>query len=288
MLTRRDALRLGAAVSVLALPPVNGLAAAVTRIKASAADIETRAGGRLGVAVLDTATGMIDGYRADERFPMCSTFKFLAVACVLARVDRGAEALSRQVPIPSTGLIVHSPVTERHAGTAVTVDTLCEAAMTISDNTAANLLLDGIGGPAGLTAWLRSLGDPVTRLDRVEPDLNQAQPGDPRDTTSPAAMASTMRRLLLGDALSGASRDRLAGWLVANQTGGRRLRAGLPPGWRVGDKTGSGANGTTNDIAILWPPGRPPLLAAVYLTETRAPDDDRDAVHVEIARRIAA
>jgi beta-lactamase class A len=288
MLTRRDALRLGAAVSILALPAAGGLAAALHRLTASAADIETRVGGRLGVAVLDTATGSVEGYRADERFPMCSTFKFLAAACVLARVDRGAETLSRPVAVPSAGLIAHSPVTERHAGAAMTVDALCEAAMTISDNTAANLLLAGMGGPGGLTAWLRSLGDPVTRLDRVEPDLNQALPGDPRDTTSPAAMVSTMRRLLLGDALSPASRNRLTGWLVANQTGGRRLRAGLPADWRVGDKTGSGANGSTNDIAILWPAGRPPLLAAVYLTETHAADDDRDTVHVEIARLIAA
>ncbi|MGE0666968.1 MAG: class A beta-lactamase [Sphingomonadales bacterium] len=286
MLTRRDTLALGSAASFLALLPARLLAAPAERLKPAVAVIEKRVAGRLGVAVLDTATGQVDGHRADERFAMCSTFKFLAAAHVLGRADKGAEDLSRRIDIPSAPLIAHSPVTGSRAGRTMNVLALCEAAMTISDNTAANLLLDSFGGPAGLTAWLRSLGDGVTRLDRTEPDLNEAAPGDPRDTTSPAAMTATMRRLLLGDVLTPDSRARLTGWLIGNQTGSKRIRAGLPGVWRVGDKTGSGANGATNDIAILWPPGRAPLLVAVYLTETTAPAAARDAVHADVARLI--
>ncbi len=285
MLSRRDTLLLGSAVSVLALLP--GAAFAGAGLPAAVAAIEKRVGGRLGVAVLDTGTGRLDGHRADERFALCSTFKFLAAAFVLARADEGLEDLSRPVAIPAAGLVHHSPFTERHAGGTMSVADLCEAVMVISDNTAANLLLDGFGGPAGLTAWLRALGDPVTRLDRAEPALNEAAPGDPRGTTSPAAMIATMRRLLLGDVLAPASRRRLTDWLIANRTGDRRIRAGLPAGWRVGDKTGSGRNGATNDIAILWPPGRAPILAAVYLTETRAAPEARDAAHADVARLIS-
>lgn len=287
MFTRRQSLILGSA-ALVALTTGVARASTPSTLKTTCAALERRVVGRLGVAVIDTATGAVEGYRDAERFPMCSTFKFLAAAFALARVDRGDETLSREIAIPATGLIAHSPVTGQYAGKSMSVEALCEAAMTISDNTAANLLLDSFGGPAGLTAWLRSTGDGITRLDRTEPTLNEAEPGDPRDTTSPAAMVATMHRLLLGDTLSAASRERLTAWLVANQTGGKRIRAGLPAAWRIGDKTGSGSNGATNDIAILWPPGRPPLLVAVYLTETRAGDSDRDAVHADIARLISA
>jgi beta-lactamase class A len=285
VLTRRETLLLGSAASLLTLIPAFGFAA--PPLTAACAALEKRVGGRLGVAVMDTASGDVGGHRADERFPMCSTFKFLAAACTLARVDGGAESLFREVAIPATGLIHHSPFTGKHAGKTMTVADLCEAAMVISDNTAANLLLDSFGGPPGLTAWVRSLGDGVTRLDRTEPALNEAVVGDPRDTTSPAAMAGTMQRLLLGDALSLASRERLTGWMIANQTGDKRLRAGLPADWRAGDKTGTGSNGSTNDIAILWPPGRPPLLVAVYLTETVADVAARDAVIADVGRLVS-
>lgn len=287
MITRRRTLVIGSAASLLALLPARLFAAPQAELARVVGAIEARVAGRLGVAVLDDATGKTIGYRADERFAMCSTFKFLAAAHVLSRADKGAENLSRLVRIPAAPLIAHSPVTERHAGGNMTVLALCEAAMTISDNTAANLLLDRSGGPAGLTAWLRNQGDPVTRLDRTEPALNEAAPGDPRDTTSPAGMVATMRRLLLGDILEPGSRRRLTDWLIASQTGGTRIRAGLPEGWKVGDKTGSGRNGATNDVAILWPPGRAPLLVAVYLAETSAPADARDAVHADVARLIA-
>src|SRR5690606_28261472 len=167
------------------------------------------------------------------------------------------------------------------------VETLCEATMTISDNTAANLLLAEHGGPRGLTDWLREIGDAVTRLDRNEPGLNEATPGDPRDTTTPAAMVATMKTLLLGDALSPASRTRLTDWLVANQTGDKRLRAGLP-GWRVGDKTGTNNTGNSNDIGIAWPPGDgAPILVAAYYAESTGTPTERDAVLADVGRIVA-
>ncbi|WP_246193303.1 class A beta-lactamase [Pseudoxanthomonas yeongjuensis] len=247
--------------------------------------LEHRYGGRLGVSILDTGSGKRIGHRADERFPMCSTFKFLAAAQVLTRVDRGEEKLERRIVFAKKDLVAYSPMTEKHAGApGMTLAELCHAAITLSDNTAGNLLLDSFGGPAGLTAFARTLGDTVTRLDRRETELNEAIPGDPRDTTTPAAMLDDMRRLLLGDALSPASRKQLADWLLANTTGAARLRAGLPGDWRVGDKTGTGANGASNDIAIVWPPDRAPLLVTAYYAESSIPQETRNAVLVEVGR----
>lgn len=252
------------------------------------AELERAAGGRLGVAVLDTASGRFAGWREDERFAMCSTFKFLLTGAILARVDRGEFGLDRRVPIGHDDLIAHSPVTERHVGPAgLTVAELCEATMTQSDNAAANLLLPLVGGPAGVTATLRTWGDATTRLDRPEPHLNDVPPGDERDTTTPRAMTGHLRDLVLGDTLTPASRTQLTDWLIANRTGDRRLRAGLPKGWRVGDKTGSGP-GTTNDVAVLWPPGRAPLLVATYLTGSPQADERRSATLAAVAREIAS
>ena len=231
--------------------------------------IEAESGGRLGVCILDTATGRRIGHRAEERFPMCSTFKWLAAALVLQRVDAGQETLERSLAVARSAILPHSPLTEPHVGGRMTMSALCEAAVTQSDNAAANLMLASFGGPATLTAYLRSLGDPTTRLDRNEPTLNEALPDDPRDTTTPAAMLGLLQTLLLGDALKTASRDRLRDWLLANRTGDDRLRARLPAGWLVGDKTGAGAFGTNNDVAIVWPPKRPPLLVTAYLTQTK-------------------
>ncbi|MGQ4273678.1 class A beta-lactamase [Terrihabitans sp. B22-R8] len=249
------------------------------------AKLEAGIEGRLGIAVLDTGTGRALHHRRNERFPMCSTSKLLACAALLERVDRGADQIDRRIRFGRDDLVDYSPLTEPHAGGAgMTLDELCRAAMIVSDNTAMNLILGAIGGPPAVTALARALGDDTTRLDRTEPTLNEAVPGDPRDTTTPAAMAANLRKLALGTHLSEASRRRLAGWLVANETGDARLRAGLPKDWRVGDKTGSGVRGTTNDVAIFWPPVRPPLIAAVYLTETDAPPRKREAVHAAIAR----
>jgi len=251
-------------------------------------EIEGSVGGRLGVAVLDTGSGELAGHRLDERFPMCSTFKSLAAALVLARVDAGEERLDRRIVVRREDLLEWAPVTSRHVGGAgLTVAQLCEAAITISDNTAANLLLAGAGGPAGVTAFVRRIGDDVTRLDRTEPTLNEGTPGDPRDTSTPRAMAHTLRKLMLGDALSDAGRALLVQWMSASTTGGKRLRAGVPFDWRVADKTGTGRLGTTNDVGVLWPPRRAPLVVVAYLTDTPAAADAREAALAHVARSVA-
>lgn len=249
--------------------------------------IEARSGGRLGVAVLQ-ADGRIDGHRLDERFPMCSTFKWLAGAHVLQRVDRGLDRLDRRVRFGREVLLPHSPVTEKQVGEGMTLGALCHATITTSDNAAGNLILSSFGGPPGLTAFARSLGDEVTRLDRWETELNEATPGDAHDTTTPRAMARLLSATLLGDALSMQSRQQLAQWLEACETNGQRLRADLPAGWRMGSKTGSGGRGSANDVGIFWPPGRPPVLVAVYITNTEAPEADRNGAIAAVARRVTA
>lgn len=274
---------------------MGGLAALVLALRGGRAEagafedaletIEARTSGRLGVAVLDTASGELTGRRMNERFPLCSTFKTLAAAAVLARVDTRQESLDRRIVFGREVLVPYSPVTEpRVGGPGLSLAELCEAAVTRSDNTAGNLLLQAIGGPAGLTAHLRSLGDEVTRLDRTEPALNEAVPGDPRDTTSPAAMVRTLAELTLGSALSQPSRDRLTGWLLDNRTGGARLRAGLPQGWRIGEKTGTGERGTTNDAGVAWPPEGAPQVVAVYLTGSDRPLPEREAALAAVGR----
>lgn len=252
-------------------------------------ELERRNGGRLALALLDTASGRRVAHRGDERFPMCSTFKFLAAALMLTRVDRGEDRLDRRIVFAESDLVPYSPATKEHAGPGgMTVDAICAAAVTLSDNTAGNLMLASFGGPAGLTAFVRGLGDPVTRLDRIETELNEGAPGDPRDTTSPLAMLGTMQKVVAGNVLSAGSRERLIGWLVANKTGDKRLRAGLPAAWRVGDKTGTGGNGSANDIAVAWPPGRAPVFIAAYYTGSTISDEARSAVIAEAGRIAAA
>jgi beta-lactamase class A len=245
-------------------------------------------GGRLGVAARDAATGLELEWRADERFAMASTFKWTLAAAILARVEAGELGLADPVPFTEADLLEYAPVTTARVGEgALSIEELCAASVVVSDNTAANLLLARCGGPAGLTAFLRGRGDAVTRLDRNEPSLNENLQGDPRDTTTPAAMLATMERLLLGDALGPDSRERLIGWMVESTTGLDRLRAGLPPDWRVGDKTGTGANGAVNDLALAWPPGRPPILIACFMSEGSAPSATRIALHAEVGRIVA-
>ncbi len=251
--------------------------------------IEKRTGGRLGIAGIDTQTGRRFEHRAQERFAFCSTFKVLAVGALLARVDRGHADLNRRIRFAAGDVIDYSPITKDHAGgTGMSLAELCGAALDYSDNTAANLILATLGGPRAVTTFARELGDRVTRLDRTEPTLNDAAPGDPRDTTTPAQMVGHLRALVLGNVLSPGSREQLLRWLVANKTGGTRLRAGFPPGWRIGDKTGSGDHGTANDIAIAWPKGRKPIVIAVYLTEARVSAAERDGAIASVARAVAA
>lgn len=248
------------------------------------AALEAASGGRLGVTLLNTGTGWRTGNRQDERFPMCSTFKFVLSAAVLHLADQGRLPLDQRIPVRQQDMLSHAPVTTRHIGKDVTVRDLCRATMITSDNPAANLLLGVVGGPAGVTAFLRANGDAVTRNDRLEPEMNRFTPGDPRDTTSPAAMAASLQRFVLGDVLKPASRQQLADWLIDNETGDARLRAGLSKAWRVGDKTGSNGEDTTNDIAILWPlAGGAPWVLTSYLQGATVDDAGRNDVLRQVA-----
>ena len=278
--------------AALLLPAARAGAAAQARPAAADDDrfatVEKSVSGRLGVAALDTASGRRIEHRAAERFPLCSTFKFLAVAAVLKRVDEKQESLERRLAYGRGDLLDYAPITRQHVGEGgMRLSDLCAAAIEYSDNTAANLLLQSIGGPAAIGRYAASLGDAVTHLDRTEPSLNEALPGDERDTTSPNAMLGNMQAILLGSALSPASRQGIEAWLVGNTTGASRLRAGVPRDWRVGDKTGSGERGATNDIAILWPPGRAPILLAAYLADSAAPAAERNAALAAVGRIIA-
>jgi beta-lactamase class A len=277
-----------ATVATFGLLKANVVHAAAPSLAEELSRIESGSGGRLGVAILDTGTQRHAEYRAAELFPMCSTFKLLAAAAVLKRAENGQDQLQRRIKFQASDLVVYSPVTKDHVGgDGMTLAELCAAALKYSDNTAGNLLLASLGGPQGLTAYARSIGDPVTRLDRIEPDLGEAVPGDPRDTTTPAAMLQNLRSLMFGNVLSAASKDQLTTWLLGNRTGDTRLRAGLPPGWRCGDKTGSGERGSTNDIGVIWPPQGAPVLVTIYLTETSAASEARNATLADVGRAIA-
>lgn len=256
------------------------------------AAIEAKSGGRLGVAVLDTASGARVDHRGNERFPLCSTFKVLAVSAVLKRAEAGREHLDRRIAIKRAELIAYSPVLKDRIGDSLTLVELCAAAMTESDNTAADLVLKNLGGPAAATAYARTLGDTVTHLDNSEPLLNRAKPFglSKGDTTSPSAMVNNLQALVLGDALAPTSRDQLKTWLLGCKTGDKRLRAGLPEGWQCGDKTGSDeADGSTNDVGLLWPPQQRPLvIVAAYLTQTKAKYEDREAALADVGRAVVA
>ncbi|BES73357.1 class A beta-lactamase BOR-1 [Marinobacter nanhaiticus D15-8W] len=253
------------------------------------ADLESAKGGRLGVAVWDTETGDRFGHRADERFAMTSTFKWVLVAAVLSRVDAGEETLDRQVRYDDSDILSYAPIAKQHLPEGeMTVAELSDAAIRYSDNTAANLLLETLGGPEGLTDYMRTLGDEVSRLDRYEPELNANLPGDERDTTTPSAMLNAMQAALVGDALSPASKKRLHDWLIRNTTGDAKLRAGLDPDWTVGDKTGSGARGASNDVAIVWHSDGGPILIAVYYSDSALSNEAQSAVHAEVGRLVTA
>lgn len=253
-------------------------------------DLEARAGGQLGVALL--TDGQLVGHRLDERFAMCSTFKLALVAAILEQVDRGAARLYEIVPLSRADLVPHAPITEPlvdQGGASLQI--LLEAAQKQSDNVAGNLLIRRLGGPEAFTARLRAWGDPTTRLDRWEPELNVVGPGEERDTTTPAAMARLVGSLVLGELLSAASRERLVAWMVDTTTGLERLRAGVPAGWKVGDKTGTaiseGLTNQTNDVAVIFPPDRPPMVVAAYYrgpvyAESTRPEDQ--AVLAEVGR----
>jgi beta-lactamase class A len=245
-----------------------GAAAAPDAAKTLAA-LEARSAERLGFAVLDTGTGRTTGHRLGERFGLCSTFKLLLAGLVLQAADRGELALDDRVEISEADIVPPAPVTEPFVGKALPVRALAEGAQKTSDNAAANLLMRKLGGPYGVTQRLRAIGDQVTRIDRYEPEMNLVLGTDPRDTSTPEAMAATTAALVLGEVLKPASRAELVRWMEETRTGMKRLRAGVPAGWRVGDKTGTGYGpgrpSRINDTAVVWPPHRAPLVVAAFL-----------------------
>lgn len=281
LLLRAAALPLLAGCQGLALAPRD--TAALARLQALEHSFE----GRLGLCAIDTGSGKTLAWRAAERFPLCSTFKAVLAAAVLAESSRRPGLLQQRIRYTRQDLVTYSPVTQAHVGDGMTVEALCAAAVQHSDNTAGNLLLQLVGGPAGLTAYARSVGDTAFRLDRWETALNSALPGDERDTTTPAAMSATLKRLALDGALAAPQRAQLQDWLVGNTTGDARIRAGVPAGWRVGDKTGTGDYGSTNDVAVLWPSQRAPVTLAIYLTGTVPDAKPRNEIVAQAARVVS-
>ncbi|WP_374199731.1 class A beta-lactamase [Micromonospora sp. NBRC 110038] len=244
--------------------------------------LERRFDARLGVYAVDTGTGRTLAHRADERFAYASTIKALAAGALLAATSE-AE-LDRVVRYDRADLVSHSPVTQRHVADGMTLRAVADAAVRHSDNTAANLMFTELGGPAGLGRALRGIGDTVTNPARTETSLNEAAPGDLRDTSTPRAMAGSLRAYALGDALSAADRGVLVDWLRRNTTGATLIRAGVPAGWQVGDKTGAGGYGTRNDIAVLWPPEGAPIVLAVLSRRDAKDAQPDDALIAEAAR----
>lgn len=287
-----DARRRALLLTALSLPALV-FAGGKTRSKpesdlaAGLAKLEQEHEVRIGVAALDLRDGRRLGHREGERFPMCSTFKLLLAAAVLARSVDDPALLPRRIAIAKADLVAYSPVTETRLADGMTVAELCEATLQLSDNAAANLLMKQIGGPEAVTAYARRLGDAVTRLDRWETELNSAIPGDERDTTTPQAMLGNLRAVFFGGALPAAQRRRLEAWIRGNQTGAERIRAGVPKTWAVGDKTGSGAYGAVNDIGVLWPPASEPILLAIYSTHDRADAKGRNDVVARVAELVA-
>lgn len=296
LLTRRTAL---ASAFVLAACKPNGPADPVEPsddralfFRGRVSQLERRIGGRIGVAALDTGNDFTLMQRADERFAMCSMFKWLLAAQVLYLDERAPGFRAHQVRFTAADLdgLGHAPVTRANlARGSMSMEELAHAAVVQSDNGAANLIMAAAGGPAGLTRFLRDNGDAVTRLDRIEPALNENLPGDERDTTTPNAMARTMERFLLtSDVLNSTARETLIGWLIECPTGLDRLRGGFPADWRAGDKTGTSddAYNATTDVAIAWPPNRPPIIVASFLSESAVDLPARKAAHAEIARYV--
>ncbi|WP_035573028.1 class A beta-lactamase [Halomonas halocynthiae] len=253
----------------------------------SVRQIEANLNARVGIAVYDLESKRNWQYHADDRFPLSSTFKTLACAALLQQADTGQQQLAQTVTFTESELVSYSPVTEAFVGTeGMTLSALCEATLSMSDNSAANFILDAIGGPQAVTQFARSIGDNVTRLDRWETELNEAIPGDERDTTTPNAMAMNLEKLVLGEALSPASRQQLKHWLTNNQVGDALFRASVPDDWTVADRTGAGGYGSRSIAALLWPPQRKPVVATLYITETEASFEDRNAAIAEIGAAI--
>ncbi|MFI8347911.1 class A beta-lactamase [Streptomyces sp. NPDC085596] len=288
---RRSLLRAGAALTAAAAAtsaaPAWGASNGPAALRPELTALEKRYGARLGVYAHNPRTGATVAYRADEPFAMCSTFKAIAAAAVL-RDHGGRAALGEVIHYPPADILANSEQTKAHVETGMALGDVCAAAIQYSDNTAGNLMLRRIGGPAGLTRFFRSLGDRVSRLDRWETDLNTAVPGDPRDTTTPRALGRTFELLTLGSALADADREQLVGWLRGNTTSAKRFGAGLPPGWLLADKTGTGSYASANDLGVAWTSKGTPLLLSVLSTKPTPDATVDDALIEETARLLAA
>ena len=256
-------------VAAAALPLMPVWAAEPSYFHQRLEQLEATFAGRLGVVALNSNTGEVLSYRGEERFPLCSTFKAMLAGAILQRSTLTPGLLGERIAYRKSDLVAYSPISEKHVQDGMTVAELCAATVQYSDNGAANLLMKLVDGPEGVTTFARSIGDKHFRLERWETELNSAIPGDLRDTTTPLAMAHSLNRMVLGDALPAAQRQQLQEWLKGNTTGATRIRAGLPASWPVGDKTGTGDYGTTNDVAVIWPTAKAPLVLAIYLTQTR-------------------
>ncbi len=256
-----------------------------TTIQQKLKELEIASDGRIGVSAIDTSNNRSLQYRADERFPLCSTFKVMGVSAILKKSMIDSHLLNQRVMYQKQHVVVWSPITLKHVTDGMTVSELCAAAIMYSDNTAINLLMKRIGGPIAVTAFARSIDDNIFRIDHFEPDLN-CSPGDSHDTTTPVAMQKSLQQLALGNTLGGTQRKKLLTWLKNNRTGNDRIRAGVPKGWQVADKTGSGDYGTTNDIAILWPSKGKPILVAIYFTQNKKDATPRNDVIASATRLV--
>jgi len=255
--------------------PATSIATAQTQLAA----LEQAAGGRLGVAAWRHGGELRVAYRADERFPLASTFKAMLAGAVLARSVSQPGLLDQHVRYEKKELVTYSPITEKHLADGMSVADLCAATLQYSDNSAANFLMKLLGGPQAVTAFARSIGNTVFQLERWETELNSAIPGEVRDTASPASMAHSLQQLLLENSLPAQQRQQLDTWMRGNTTGDKRIRAGVPAGWQVADKTGSGAYGSVNDIGVAYPASGAPLVIAVYYTrEQKKADTNQDII----------
>ncbi|NDI85734.1 class A beta-lactamase [Undibacterium crateris] len=248
------------------------------------ARLEKSFSGSIGVYLLDPHTRRHFSYQGEKRFAFCSTFKALLGAAILHKSSQDGDLLEREITLNSSDFVTYSPVTEKHKDGSMRIADLCAATIQTSDNTAANALLRELGGPAALTAYMRSIGDNAFRLDRWETELNSALPGDLRDTSTPSAMANSLHKLVLGNALAEPQKHMLKEWLIGNTTGNTRIRAGLPQGWLVGDKTGTGDYGSAHDIAVVWPPSRAPFVLAIYTCRKKKDSEARSDIIAEVTR----
>jgi beta-lactamase class A len=277
---------LSAFAAAIALPPTMAWAQSANTTNPQVSELEKTLDGRIGVYALDTGSGRQFAHRADERFPLCSTFKVIAAGAILHKSAHVPGLLQQHVRYTKSDLVAYSPVTEKHVADGMTVSELCAAALQYSDNTAGNLLMKMIGGPAGVTKFASAIGNKTFRLDRWETALNEAIPGDPRDTSTPQAMAHSLERLLLGNILQPDQRAQLKDWMMGNTTGAKRIKAGVPSDWEIGDKTGTGDYGSANDLAILMPSDRAPIIMAIYTTRRKKDAEARNDI-IAAAAKIA-